>query len=218
VAIRPGKRPVPASGIERAHDEARQRGIADLVNHLIDSHAMAKFNVEPYRIQQLVSFIYGVQPHYWEPEEEHGELYPEPSIALEQSYQDAFSRREEVLLVIEHYSHYGIFTFIDKYYQNWISESRNAETVQRAMIDKLFPMTPSEAVFEEYQNYHWTRQPEPIWQFARKRYQWAKDQWPNLSDKITTIWTLQDLGLIPLHDKNGHLIGTTEAPVGEQEE
>jgi hypothetical protein len=28
------------------------------------------------------------------------------------------------------------------------------------------------------------------------RYLWAKDQWPNLSGRITTIWTLQDFGLI----------------------
>ncbi|MCA9978422.1 MAG: hypothetical protein KC413_21830, partial [Anaerolineales bacterium] len=34
------------------------------------------------------------------------------------------------------------------------------------------------------------------WQFSRRRYLWAKDQWPNLSDRITTIWTLQDLGLV----------------------
>jgi hypothetical protein len=38
--------------------------------------------------------------------------------------------------------------------------------------------------------------PEPIWQFSRRRYLWAKDQWPNLSDRITTIWTLQDFGLV----------------------
>ena len=40
-------------------------------------------------------------------------------------------------------------------------------------------------------------QPEAIWQFSRERYRWAKDQWPNLSDRITTVWTLQDFGLIP---------------------
>ncbi len=34
-------------------------------------------------------------------------------------------------------------------------------------------------------------------QFSRQRYNWAKDQWPNLSDRITTVWTLQELGLIP---------------------
>jgi hypothetical protein len=39
--------------------------------------------------------------------------------------------------------------------------------------------------------------PEAIWQFSRQRYLWAKDQWPNLSGRITTIWTLQDFGLIP---------------------
>ena len=39
-------------------------------------------------------------------------------------------------------------------------------------------------------------QPEEIWQFSRMRYIWAKDQWPNLSGRVTTIWTLQDFGLL----------------------
>lgn len=212
VAIRPGKRPAPDTGMQRALDEARQRGIADLVMHLFDTGAMVKFNVEPFRIQDLISFTYGVQKNHWEHhendhhEEEHD---PEPSIELEQAYQDAFSRQEEVLKVIEHYSHYGIFTFIDKYYQNWLSESRDAEAVKRSMIEHLFPMTPLERIWNEFQHYRWTRQPEAIWQFARERYRWAKDQWPNVSTRVTTIWTLQDLGLLPLYDEKGVLIGTT---------
>jgi hypothetical protein len=76
------------------------------------------------------------------------------------------------------------------------------------MLDRLFPMTPSEQIYREYQHYRWAMQPEPIWQFARERYQWAKDQWPNLSDRITTIWTLQDFGLLPLYDDDGNIIGT----------
>ena len=54
-----------------------------------------------------------------------------------------------------------------------------------------------DAIWEEYRHFEPEYQPEPIWQFSRRRYVWAKDQWPNLSDRITTIWTLQDFGLIP---------------------
>lgn len=210
VAIRPGKRPQPTSGVQRAHDEARQRGIADLVNELFERGEMVKFNVEPYRIQRLLTFTYGVQDQYWHHDDHEHEMEhePEPSILLEQSYREARSRRDEVLKVIEHYSHYGIFTFIDKYYANWVSENRDAATVQRAMLELLFPNTPVDMIWQEYQHYKWVRQPEPIWQFARERYRWAKDQWPNLSDRITTIWTLQDLGLIPIRDEQGKLIGS----------
>ena len=49
---------------------------------------------------------------------------------------------------------------------------------------------------QEYCKFEPKHQPEEIWQFSRRRYQWAKDQWPNLSDRITTVWTLQDFGLI----------------------
>jgi hypothetical protein len=210
VAIRPGRRPQPESGLQRAHDDARQRGIADLVLDLFEEGAMVKFNVEPYRIQQLVTFTYGVQQQYWNRRDDHmHERYPEPSLELEASYQDAYRSRDEVLRVIEHYSHYGIFTFIDKYYQNWLSDKRDAETVQREMLKLLFPLTALEAIWGEFLKYTWIRQPEPIWQFARERYRWAKDQWPNLSDRITTIWTLQDFGLLPLEDENGNLIGST---------
>ncbi len=52
-------------------------------------------------------------------------------------------------------------------------------------------------MWDKYCNADTSRQPEAVWQFSRVRYQWAKEQWPNLSDHITTIWTLQDFGLIP---------------------
>ena len=65
------------------------------------------------------------------------------------------------------------------------------------MISLLFPMTDDEAVWDQYQDYVWEKQPEAIWQFCRQRYSWAKDQWPNLSGRLTTIWTLQEMGLIP---------------------
>ena len=71
------------------------------------------------------------------------------------------------------------------------------DTVVRAMLNILFPMTDSKEIWEEYSAFKPTSQPEPIWQFSRRRYVWAKDQWPNLSDRITTIWTLQDFGMLP---------------------
>ena len=66
-----------------------------------------------------------------------------------------------------------------------------------SMISLLFPLTDDDQIWEEYNSYNWAKQPEPIWQFSRERYSWAKDQWPNLSGRLTTIWTLQELGLIP---------------------
>ena len=50
----------PGRGVDRAHDEARQRGIAHAVEDLIDEGAFAKFNVGPERIIQLVSYLYNV--------------------------------------------------------------------------------------------------------------------------------------------------------------
>ena len=60
--------PVPAkqrsyeSGIQRAKEEARQRGIVDRVNELIEEGAMVKFNVEPERITRLVTYVYNLEP------------------------------------------------------------------------------------------------------------------------------------------------------------
>lgn len=199
VPVKPGT-PIDEfeSGIQRAKEEARQRGVANLVNRLIEERALVKFNVEPYRIQQLVSYTHNIKPEYFEKEHEH---FPEPSPELERVYQEAFNQREELLATIEHYSHYGIFTFIEKYYHNWVNyeHGRDPLTVQRAMISILFPLSDTDKICAEFSQYQWVTQPEPIWQFARERYRWAKDQWPNLSDKITTIWVLQEFGLIS-HD------------------
>jgi hypothetical protein len=193
---RKGVMPRYLSGYQRAHDEARQRGTADLVNCLIETGQLAKFNVEPYRIQRLLSYEHTIRPEFWHESEEHYEHSPEPSIELEQAYQAAYQARDAILADIEYYSHYGIFTFIQKYHPNWVNEHRSKQVVEHAMIKLLFPMTPFDDVWEQYQTYEWIKIPEEVWQFCRKRYQWAKDQWPNLSDPITTIWTLQDLGML----------------------
>ncbi len=200
LALEPGSSPVYASGIQRAHDEARQRGVADLVNQLLDEGRLVKFNVEPYRILRLISYTHNVSPEYLNGNGSNGhEHLPEPSMSLDEVYQSIFEQSDALIADIEYYSHYGIFTFIDKYYHNWVNHQhgRGPDTVQQAMISILFPLTDREMIWEEFQQYKWLKQPEPIWQFSRKRYQWAKDQWPNLSGRITTIWTLQDLGMVP---------------------
>lgn len=189
-------RPRYLSGWQRAHDEARQRGVADLVERLITTGELAKFNVEPLRIKRLVSHQHLLKSEYWHKTKEHYEHNPEPSEDLEEAYEVAFADRERILADIEYYSHYGIFTFVQKYHANWVNEHRSQETVEQAMLKLLFPMTPFDDVWRQYQQYEWIKIPEEVWQFCRKRYQWAKDQWPNLSDPITTIWTLQDLGML----------------------
>jgi hypothetical protein len=194
-------KPIYQSGIERAHDEARQRGTADLVHDLFEEGAFTKFNVEPARIVTLVSYLRSVHPSYFNLDygHEHHERFEEPSLEIETTYQSAYNERRELLGEIEHYSHYGIFTFIEKYHANWINpkSGRDEPTVQQAMLDILFPLTDHDEIWEQYRKFNWERLPEAIWQFSRERYRWAKDQWPNLSDRITTIWTLQDFGLIP---------------------
>ncbi len=49
-------------GLERAHDQARQRGIADAVYDLIETGAFNKFNVGPDRVIQLVCYLYNLDP------------------------------------------------------------------------------------------------------------------------------------------------------------
>ncbi|MAU09227.1 MAG: hypothetical protein CL607_05350 [Anaerolineaceae bacterium] len=190
-----------ASGVQRSYDEARQRGIANMVSELIESGSLVKFNVEPERIIRLVSYTHGVKPdlfHFNDQDHEHDHV-EEPSIELEEVYQDAHATRNELLKHIERYSHYGIFTFIDKYHMNWLNPEtgRDEKVVQRAMLDILFPRTDPDLIWQEYQTYRWEKVPEAVWQFCRERYRWAKDQWPNLSDRITTVWVLQDYGLVP---------------------
>jgi hypothetical protein len=203
VTIQPtfGLRPKFDDGLSRAHDEARQRGIADAIHDMFEEGAFTKFNVEPERIVQLVSYLHSVDREYFNLHygHEHHERFEEPSVEIEKTYQHAYGMRKKLYADIEHYSHYGIFTFIDKYHANWINPKtgRDAATVQQAMLHILFPMTPHELIWDEYQNFKWTRVPEAVWQFSRERYRWAKEQWPNLSDRIGTVWVLQDFGLIP---------------------
>jgi hypothetical protein len=190
-------RPTWPTGSERALDEARQRGIVELVYHLWEDQKLTKFNVERHRIYRLVGYTYGIQPDLWphEDEEQHEHL-SEPTVELDGMFQFALSQEDEVLRTIEHYSHIGIFTFIDKFHINWVNGSRDTETVKRSMVRLLFLNNSFGEVWKEYDAFTEKILPEPIWQFSRQRYFWAKDQWPNLSDRITTIWTLQDLGLL----------------------
>jgi hypothetical protein len=189
----------PKSGLERAIEQARQRGIADAVEDLIAEGRLVKFNVGDFRIQRLVIYLYNLDPDIFEHDEEHHERIEEPNLIMEEAYERAYAQKEQILRRIEDYSHYGIFMFIHNYHVNWVSPEtgRGPEVVQQAMIDILFPLTPHEEIWKEYQAFKPVRQPEDTWQFSRQRYRWAKNQWPNLSDRITTIWTLQDFGLAP---------------------
>ena len=199
----PETKPDYESGIQRAHDKARARGIIDQVNMLLDEGILVKFNVDHHRIERLIIHVYNLDANAFELQIEEAqyddEFFHEPSRELEATYDKYFNARDLILSTIEAYSHYGIFTFIDKYYANWVSEAhgRSAAEVQRAMISLLFPLTDEDEVWQQYQNYTWEKQPEAVWQFCRDRYTWAKDQWPNLSSRLTTIWTLQEMGLIP---------------------
>ena len=189
----------PRSGIERAIEQARQRGVADAVEDLIAEGRLVKFNVGDSRIHRLVIYLYHLDPDIFEHKDEHHERIEEPNLIMEEAYERAYSQKEKILRRIEDYSHYGIFMFIHNYHVNWVSSEtgRGPEVVQQAMIDILFPLTPHEEIWKEYQAFKPVRQPEETWQFSRQRYRWAKNQWPNLSDRITTIWTMQDFGLIP---------------------
>lgn len=195
-------RPLYPNGITRAHDESRQRAIADAVHDMFEAGKFVKFNIDPAKIVTLVSYLQSVQLKYFNLDygHEHHERFEEPSIELEQTYQETYDFASTKLLdQIEAYSHYGIFTFIEKYHVNWVNpeHGRDSASVQQAMLNILFPLTPRERIWEEYRTFRWEKLPEPIWQFSRERYRWAKDQWPNLSDRITTVWVLQDFGLIP---------------------
>jgi len=187
-----------ANGVQRAYDEARQQGIAEAVIDLVEEGRFAKFNVGPYRIHILVCYLYNLDPHLLEPQDDHHERIEEPSLELEKAFEAAYAEKEEILRRIESYSHYGIFMFIHNYSVNWIDpdKGRDETVVQRAMLDILFPLTDHHEIWEEFCEFEPQFFPEPIWQFSRRRYLWAKDQWPNLSGRVTTIWTLQDFDLI----------------------
>ena len=199
----PEGKPGYDSGIQRAHDKARARGIIDRVNDLLEQGALVKFNVDSSRIRRLVTHVYNLEQDAFELQKIEAQydddLAHEPSVDLEATYDKYFNARDEIISRIESYSHYGIFTFIDKYYANWVNDEhgREAADVQKSMISLLFPLTDDEVIFLQFQKYKWEKQPEAIWQFCRERYSWAKDQWPILSGRLTTVWTLQEVGLIP---------------------
>ncbi|MFT5194538.1 MAG: hypothetical protein ACI85U_001546, partial [Candidatus Promineifilaceae bacterium] len=189
------------NGVERAHEDARQRGIVDAMNDLIDSDLLPHYNVEPRRISRMISHLYHLDEEHFEHEHnEHDDhdYIEEPSQELQETYEFALALKDEIAGKIEWYSRYGAFIFINAYHKNWTSDENNrpAEVVQRAMVNILFPAVEHEEIWAAFQAFEFEQLPEPIWQFSRERYFWAKDQWPNLSDRITTIWTLQDFGLL----------------------
>ena len=195
----PGRLRLYRSGHARARDEARQHGVAGVVERLISSGALVKFNVEPHRIRRLISHTHDILPEAWElarVAHDHDERIEEPSQELEDCFHAAWNSRDKLLATIEHFSHYGIYTFIDKYSHNWAGANRDETTVQRSMIRALFPRTPEAEVWQEFRDFDWAEQPEAVWQFSRQRYIWAKDQWPNVSGHVTTLWTLEDLGML----------------------
>ncbi len=192
------------NGVDRAYTAAYQRGLAHAVSELIDAGTTAKFNVENPRIKRMMTHLHSLDPHLLMPHEsghshddEHDHI-EEPSVELEEAYHLAYGRKPELLRQIESYSHFGIFMFVHNYHKNWVSpqHGRDEDMVQQAMLDILFANTPHQEIWHEYQTWQPDRLHEHVWQFSQKRYEWAKDQWPNLSDRITTIWTLQDFGLI----------------------
>ena len=192
-------RPQYDIGVQRAHDQARQRGIAHATEDLIDSGVLSTFNVGPDRIQKLVRYLYNLDESLFSHNGDHHERIEEPSEDLEATYQNAYGQRDQIARRIEDFSHFGIFMFIQNYYINWVDKEKGRDDalVQQAMLNILFPLTDEQEIWSEFRTFEPKRQPEPIWQFSRRRYLWAKDQWPNLSDRITTIWTLQDFGLVP---------------------
>ena len=186
------------NGVQRAHDDARQQGVVDAVLSLIEDGSFAKFNVGPERITTLVCYLYNVDRKLFDMHDEHHERIEEPSLELEATYAAALNERDQILKQVERYSHYGIFMFIYNYSINWIDtdKGRDETIVQRAMLDILFPLTDHAEIWKEFRVFKPQFFPEPIWQFCRRRYVWAKDQWPNLSARVTTIWTLQDFNLL----------------------
>ena len=186
------------NGVQRAHDDARQQGVVDAVLSLVEDGSFAKFNVGPERVIILVCYLYNIDHKLFELHDDHHERIEEPSLELEETYAAALNERDQILKQVETYSHYGIFMFIYNYSINWIDpeKGRDDTIVQRAMLDILFPLTDHGEIWEEFCAFKPQYYPEPIWQFSRRRYVWAKDQWPNLSGRVTTIWTLQDFGLI----------------------
>ena len=201
---RPGLPRLFRSGQERSLDEVRQLGLSCAVHQLFLDGELVKFNVEPSRIRRLICHLYDILPSNWGETHEaitHGDPIEPGNLPLQAAFKDAIAKRQELLKRIEDYSHFGIFTYVNNYSFNWVSEERDIETVQRAMIKLLFHRSEFIEIWGEFANYQIIQQPEEIWQFARQRYQWAKEQWPNIGSRLITIWALQDLGIIQEAEK-----------------
>ncbi len=90
--------------------------------------------------------------------DEHHERIEEPSVELEETYENAYAQREKILRRVEDYSHFGIFMFINNYHINWVDldHGRDASVVQKAMLDILFPLTDHDEIWEEYRYFRAT--------------------------------------------------------------
>ncbi len=198
-SMRPGMPRLFKSGRERSLDDMRQVGISCAVHQLLLDGELVKFNVEPTRIRRLICHVYDILPANWNETHNallHSEQVEPGNLPLQEAFQRATEMREELLETIEQFSHFGVFTYVNNYSFNWVSEERDVETVQRAMIQMLFRRSDFEQIWAEFSSYQIQRQPEEIWQFARQRYQWAKEQWPNIGSRLITIWALNDLGIV----------------------
>lgn len=192
-----------SSGVERAYNAAWQRGVVTAVDSIIEKgEVMGRFNIGPERIRRVVSYLYNITPELFTQLSVHNGPHQieEPSAQLSEQFERGRQLEEQIVKDLEHYSNFGIFTFVHNYHLNWVDEAhgRDAKIVEQAMLDILYPTEDHDTIWETFTQFQPARLPEPLWQFSRQRYIWAKDQWPNLSDRITTIWTLQDFGLLPL--------------------
>ena len=116
------------NGVIRAHEEARQRGLVDALNDLINSGVLPQYNVEPGRIVRMISFLYNIDEVHFEHEhDEHDHHIEEPSQELQETYEQALGLEDEIAEKIEWYSRVGIFTFINNYHLNWISDESHQD-------------------------------------------------------------------------------------------
>ena len=202
-SMRPGMPRLFNSGRERSLDETRQQGIVCAFHQLFLDGQLVKFNVEPARIRRLICHVYDILPEIWN-ETHHSLLHNEHvepgNSQLHKAFQEATEKRDELLETVEQFSHFGIFTYVNNYSLNWVTEQRDVEMVQRAMLQMLFRRSIFEDVWSEFESYRIQQQPEEIWQFSRQRYQWAKEQWPNIGSRLITIWALNDLGIVEKDD------------------
>ena len=85
-------------GIQRSHDRARQRGIVDALEELIESRTFNQYNVGPERIRRLVYYLYNIDttlfPIDGQPQEH--ERIEEPNQELEGTYQQTYALKDEI--------------------------------------------------------------------------------------------------------------------------